>query len=300
MEFFNWVLIVQVIYAFATYTQTPTVSSLQQQMYVSFGVAAGVFVVCLILGGIGLTQMAKGQGVKPSVLAFLPFANTYYAGKVAGEAYFFGQKMKRGGLYAMLAEIVYVTLNSLFYAFDSMLLPHGAFVQTGDTITFEYVNIPDDLQWANNALTPLNALSYIAEITMFVFFFVVFLALFKKYYAKRPVLMTVLSAVFPFRAFTLFAVRNNTPVDYNAFLRRRAEAYARQAYGNPPQGGYGGQGGYSNPNGQNAGGNPGGAPDPFGEFGSSPNPPANGANGSDNSGGASGSDGGNDSPFSDF
>ena len=44
-------------------------------------------------------------------MAFLPFFNTYYAGKLAGETQFFGQKMKRVGLYAMISEILYVGLQ---------------------------------------------------------------------------------------------------------------------------------------------------------------------------------------------
>ena len=61
--------------------------------------------------------------------------------------------------------------------------------------------------------------------------------------------MTVISVILPLRGFVLFAVRNNTPVDYEAYLRER---YGR--YQAPPDGG-------SRPPEQ---------PDPFGDFSSSP------------------------------
>ncbi len=79
--------------------------------------------------------------------------------------------------------------------------------------------------------------------------------------------MTFLCAVLPCRGFVLFAVRNNTPIDYNEYMRKRMEE-ERRRYG---QGGSDGMNGGS------------GSDSPFPDF--------------DNSS-ASGRD--SDGPFSDF
>ena len=107
MEYFNWLLIPQYFmqYVFGGITL--------DQIYICMGVAGALYLVCLLLGGLGLWVMGTRQGIKHAWLAFLPFANTYYAGKVAGESALFGQRMKRSGLYAMLLEILYVALQIL-------------------------------------------------------------------------------------------------------------------------------------------------------------------------------------------
>ena len=76
----------------------------------------GVYLILVVFGGIGLNKLAKKQGLKHRWMAFLPFLNTYYAGKLAGETQFFGQKMKRVGLYAMISEILYVALQLFVFA----------------------------------------------------------------------------------------------------------------------------------------------------------------------------------------
>ena len=116
MEFFSWLGFAQTITQFIpSITEDMTVVDIAAQMLLEFficiGAAAGIFLITLILGGVALNTMAKRQGKKGSALAYLPFANTYVAGKLAGEATFFGQKMKRAGLYAMLSEIVYAVLE---------------------------------------------------------------------------------------------------------------------------------------------------------------------------------------------
>lgn len=289
MEFFEWVSAIQSGFAI---TQGGGITL--DQLYICFGVAGGILLLCLVLGGVALQTMAKKANISGVWMGYLPFLNTYFAGKIAGEANFFGQKMKRAGLYAMFAEIIYAALNALHIVVIIVLSPYLSEMNQNGTIIYDYVDVPANLSWARAAEMPVYALSYIFQIMQVVFFFVLFMALFRKYYARSPILMTVLCALFPFRAFVLFAVRNNMPVDYNAYMRRRAEEYARarQQYGNM-NGGYGGYGGYNQPNGgyQGGGYNPPPAGDPFSEFG-----------GSGNSGSQSGNSGssGNDDPFSEF
>lgn len=178
--------------------------------------------------------MAKKVGMKHSWLAFLPLANTWYAGKLAGETQLFGQKMKRVGLYAMLSELVYIAINvfALIVTF-ALYRPEYFAEQTNEAgqlvgIYIETARIPLELRWlvvANNVLTWVNTISYLVLIF---FFCTLFFAFFRKYYARSPFLMTFLCAILPLRGIVIFAVRNNTPVDYNAYMRRRMEEYARR------------------------------------------------------------------------
>ena len=92
MEIFVFLAIPQMIFSYA-YGGEITYNML----FISLGVAAGLYLGFLILGGFGLHEMAKKQHLKHAWLGFLPFANTYFAGKIAGETSFFGQKMKRAG-----------------------------------------------------------------------------------------------------------------------------------------------------------------------------------------------------------
>ena len=150
--------------------------------------------------------------------------------------------------------------------------------------------VPLSLRWMRTAQLVCNILGYATYFALVFFLCVLFFAFFRKYYARSPFLMTFLCAVLPLRGFVIFAVRNNSPVDYNAWMNQRMQEYARrqqQMYG---QGGYG-QNGY--------GGQPNTPPpaDPFPDYndGSS----RGGSSGtSGNAGGSSGSS--DEDPFPDF
>ncbi|PWM51853.1 MAG: hypothetical protein DBX60_05935 [Bacillota bacterium] len=242
--------------------------------------ALGVYVILLIFGGIGLSKLAKKQGLKHRWMGFLPFFNTYYAGKLAGETQFFGQKMKRIGLYAMLTEILYVVLQlflmiatviSYFPQYRTLEVDEG--VMTGIANS----NMP---AWLEPTILYGNLVAYLIWFFVIIFFCVLFIAFFRKYYARGPILLAFLSAVLPFRGITIFAVRNNAPVDYNDYIRRRTQAYMRSnGYSQPPYGPYGPQSGPQS--------GPQNGPDPFEGFGS-PNSGNSGKSSSD------------DDPFSEF
>lgn len=69
----------------------------RQSMFIALGVALGIYLAILILGGIGMHVMAKKRGMKGSWMAFVPFLNTLYAGKLAGEVNVFGKKSQVDG-----------------------------------------------------------------------------------------------------------------------------------------------------------------------------------------------------------
>ena len=189
MEFFDWINVVQI---FTEYFTVATVSSAAEYvqvvlriLYISVGVAGGLYLICLILGGLGMHTMAKKVGMKHSWLAFLPLANTWYAGKLAGETRLFGQKMKRAGLYATLAEIVYIGINVFALVVQFALYRPEYFVERFNEagefngIYLEVARIPLSLRWlvvANSVLSWVNVIAYLALI---LFFCAVFFAFFR-------------------------------------------------------------------------------------------------------------------------
>ena len=300
MEFFDWLNVPQAILQYFNgylgrdfSTATSTASFMLRINLICIIVAAVLFVVGTVFGGIGLMTMAKRRGVKHGWLGFVPFANTFYAEKFAGECNIFGKKIKHIGLWSMLAEIIYVGLNVFTLVVNLMLMSNPAYYaphvieETGQI----YYSFSSDLLFGGMRTLALasDVISIISTvwwlITLFLFCSL-FFGLFRKYYARSPFLMTFLCVVLPCRGFVLFAVRNNTPIDYNEYIRKRMEEERRryeERYGTPgdngENGSYGGSGGY--------GGNSGNG----GNGGDSPFPDFDGTKGSGRN---------EDGPFSDF
>lgn len=307
MEFFDWLNIPQLFFGYLGInkeTAAETASNMYWTWTICTLVAAGLYLSGLLCGGFGLMTMAKKQGIKYWWLGFLPFGNTYLTGKLAGETRIFGQNCKRIGLYAVIAEIIFVALQSALLVVSFLLIDERFYNLVnvtnadGEIVDSYYAfsaamfkkECPPEYLWI---LTFQNVVSYIAQVWWFVLLFlmcVMFSAFFRKYYARSPFLMTFLCALLPLRGFVLLAVRNNAPLDYNEYMRRRYEQMRQQqqppygGQGDAPYGGYGQGGSQSGYGGQ-------GAEDPFSEFGKGPS----------GNGGESGRDGSsNDSPFSDF
>ena len=270
------------------------VAAYRQAMLIGLCIAAGIYLVCLVMGGIGMHVMAKKRGMKGSWMAFVPFLNTLYAGKLAGEVNVFGKKVKWMGGAAALLEFVHVGLSVFsFYILFSFMRPEYCDpITTADGLfggaEFVSSKLPVGMRWMLAADTVCEILTYVFYLFLLLAMCMLFYSFYRKYYARSPFVMMFLSALLPFRGFVIFAVRNNTPVDYDAWMRQRMEEFSRrQQQGRP--GNYGGYGGYSGPQdgsgsyGDSAQGN-----EPFSDFGG-PNS-SNGSNGS----------GGGDSPFSDF
>ena len=228
-----------------------------------------IWLSLFILQGLGLSAMAKKRGLKKRWLAFIPFANIWYIGKIAGECNVFGQRMKRGGLYTMLAQIFTTVLCGLTIAVQVYLLVvEGA--PEYDQFGFPF--------WIN--LTGFSAVAYkfygisqyilpIFQLVYEVFMLILLIALYKRYAHRNYFILSMLALFVPVSRFiVIFVLRNRNGIDYEAYMRARHEAYMRQQqqYGgyNPYYGGYN----------RNPYGNPQNTPkppeDPFGEFGNAP------------------------------
>lgn len=246
MEVFNFINLGELIVQYFLLMTTGTSKLSLQAEAVCLAIGSAIYVACLVLGGIGLYKMAKNAGMRHKALGFLPFANTYYAGKLAGDIYVLKTKTKRWPLYAMLCEMLYVACGIfrivLFFILTSS-------VPEGTEITV--ANVPGEVAWMIPTVNVVYIVEMIVSAVLFVLFVFVYMALFRKYSPRNAVWMTLLVSLFPFRAFLIFAVRNNAPQDYNEYLRRMMAQYGASSQ-------------YGSPTSPQAGGTS--SPDPFGEM----------------------------------
>ncbi len=263
-----------------------------------WGAVFGVIVLVglFILQGIGLATMAKRRNIPRRWLAFVPFANIYYMGKLAGKCGFFGHEMKKAELYAMIAQIVAVVFTTAYIAAELYLYINHGIPQRGEDL----MSPPIWSGLTGFSLTVSKFYEYgelffsIIGLISELLLLVLVMGLYKTYSPKNYTPLAFLTLFIPIARFvTVFALRKKAPIDFNAYMRARHDAYIRyqqQRYGN-----YGNP--YGNPNGQSGYGygNQQGQPtssqsdDPFGEFSSSGGPfeefssqGGNGGQGSDN------------------
>ncbi len=241
-----------------------------------------------VMQGVGLSVMARNRGIGKRWMAYVPFLNLLFLGRIAGDCEVFGHKMKKPGLYAMIAQIAATIVFAMISVSETLLFtvyaPNltinsttGTIVWTGLTGFAETVNVFYNT-WGD-LLCSVIGLVY--ELLVFL----MMLSLLKKYYAKGYMLLAFTQLFVPISRYVMiFVLRNNKAIDYNEYMRQKYQEYAqRNPYGGNPYG-YGSP--YGNnpynapPRGQNAQnpyahppyGNPQGnhasTPDPFEEFSS--------------------------------
>ncbi len=273
-------------------------------LYGALMTGVGVWLLLFILQGVGMYTMAKNRNMSRRWLAFVPFANIYYMGKLAGACDVFGRKMKSPGLYAMLGQILSVLFCASTMAAEILLFTkYGDFMVVNDSGTTQWVGLTGFAQYAYNYYLVSEYLIYIFELIYMVLMFILLMGLYKKYYARGYFMLSWVAVFIPIsRYIAIFVLRNNKAIDYEAYMRAKREEFMRRQQqqnpygynpynqnpynqnpynrgpgGNPPNGGYPG---YPPQNG--APHNP-PSDDPFAEF-SSHAAPGNGAPQSGNGG----------------
>ncbi|MBE5746559.1 MAG: hypothetical protein E7352_00045 [Clostridiales bacterium] len=254
-------------------------NSLLIQAIISIGVGLAFF----ILQGFAVYCMAKKRGVRRKGLAFVPFANIILIGKLAGETTFFGQKMKRTGLYTMIAQI-FVSLLALSYIFVDVYLHQSGCIgyvieeETIDRYRQYWVNgTPFQEFLFEDFFDIVYLLNMIFGLLCEILMLILLSALYKQYAPDKHTWLTILTLFIPIaRCIILFVLRRRKAVDYQAHMRAKYDAYMRQYHqrygqngGYNPYGGYGPQG-YGQPNYGPQNGQPnagqGQREDPFSEF----------------------------------
>ena len=219
---------------------------------VSDAIAIGLWLAFFILQGFGIYAMAKRVGLKKKSLAFVPFVNIWYIGKLAGECNFFGQRMKRAGVYAMIAQILatalcILSISSEQYLFAIHKMRGLDFALTDMGYSWDRSLVGFDL-YVLKFYEISGYLLPIFQLFFEIFIVVLMMALCKKYAPKNYMMLGILVLFVPVSRFIIiFVLRNRQPIDYDAYMRARHEAYMRaqqqyynqqNPYGNPYGGSY--------------------------------------------------------------
>ena len=201
-----------------------------EMLIAGLAIASVIWLALFILQSVGLYTMAKKANLNNRWMAFVPFVNYIYIGKIVGNCTVFGRKVKRLGLYTMLAAILSVllcvsTIASEFYLYSV----------AGRPILEETTDIPF---WTGLTGTALGVFKYydlssyinsIAILCFEILLFMLFTDLYKKYYAKNYFLLSVLVLFVPVSRFiAVFALRNQKGIDYETYMREKREAFFRQ------------------------------------------------------------------------
>ena len=203
----------------------------------AFGVWLGLF----ILQGFALRAMAKKRGIKNLALAFIPFANILLIGKIAGDCNIFGQKVKRAGLYTMLAQIVFTLLYGLMTAAELYLYAvHGAPSRIQVTefhYIYDWQGLTGFSYVAQKFIDVGTLIGGIVQLIYTILAFVLVMGVYKRYAPRKIMLLSILELFIPGTRFiAFFVLKNREPFDYEGYMRARHEAYMRQyhqQYGNP-------------------------------------------------------------------
>ena len=194
--------------------------------------------ILFVLLGIGLYTIGKRGGVKGSVMAFIPFVNMYYLGKIVGPVILFRQRFKNLGLWVMITSLITTTLvytHNIITYWDCLvnLITINQFELTKNAIILG--------SWHNNAIYLNDILSVIASLTSLanLFFYVFLLFPFFQLYAKSNHNFYAILAIFFDILFPIFvfAFRKNERFDYSQYLKMKFGTYN----------GRGSAGGFNNP-----------------------------------------------------
>lgn len=255
------------------------------QIWTTVGIYLGVMLAFYVLRSIGVYVLAKRQGIKCKVLAWIPCLWFYVVCKLVGKSRFFGKPIEN---LALLFVIIF-SLSQLFGFVQSFLVNFplvGNFLQgreilfaqsgldleaqgffeysSGMYVTNDFVNPygMGGIQTVNLILSIIGYVSMFVDLAEIVITISVYFALFRKFWPQHHVLASLLTIFLGLFAPFVFVIRKKEPVNYMEYLRSR---YNYNPYANPYGNPYNNPNSYNNPynNGQSAPKRP---EHPFSEF----------------------------------
>lgn len=220
------------------------------------GVSA--WIVFFLLQAFGLRRMAINRGLKKKWMAFIPFVNIIYIGRLAGECSFFGHKMKRAGLYTMLAQLTVTVFTVLMIAMEAYLYANYGAPNSFGSWTGLKGFAGAVAGFYDQSLYILSIFQLVYEI----FLVILMMGLYKKYVPRNYLVLSMVTLFAPVsRYIIVLVIKDRRAIDYDAYMRAQREAYARRQqqyysrfnqqnpynsyHGNPYN-----PGGYGNPYGQ--------------------------------------------------
>ncbi len=219
------------------------------QILAIFAIAGALWLITFLLQGFALYKMAKKTGAKRKYLAFVPFAYTLLVEELAGEISYFGRKVKHLGLWAMILEIISVIYHAfVVWAMAVLYVKNGASLQyvINDGFVQPMWSLSGSaLYWKEFYECGVEALIALVELIIFM---MLYMGLYKRYAYNNATMLSVIGLFIPFfKPIAVLCLHRRDPIDYEAILRARREAYRRQQWGTPYGNPYGNSQGYQNP-----------------------------------------------------
>ncbi len=212
---------------------------------VLFGVPIVLYLVVFTFEAIGLYTIACKRNLKNKWQAFVPFANTYLLGKLTGDCPFCGKSIKRIKVWLLLFELL-TFISAVLYYTCGLVVGTKYFDDFREIVTETQmgVEIPiyqyDVSRMEGWRLTvyKIYDLGYyvysLLDLGYTIFFIIAIVNFFKAYFAKNYFMLTIGCLFFPITGICIFAVRNNVPVNYNEYIKKKqAEFYNRRYCNNP-------------------------------------------------------------------
>ncbi|MBO5479829.1 MAG: hypothetical protein J6A63_01380 [Clostridia bacterium] len=208
--------------------------------------AFAIWTALFILQGIGLYAMGKRRNMKACFTAFIPFVNIWFMGKLAGTCEFFGQKIKRTGVYAMILQIITTLFGATIIAAEIYLYTtHGA-PQMSEQFVPYWTGLTGFSLGVERFYDLGGYIYSICQLVYEIFMLVLIMGILRRYVPKNYMILSFLTLFVPLSRFIIiFVIRKRKAIDYEAYIRARREAYmrSRQQYQNP----YGYPNPYGNP-----------------------------------------------------
>lgn len=232
---------------YSTYQIAALVSGLfakdwSQLFAYSIGIGFFAWLALFILQGVGLYTMAKKREMKKAWISFVPFVNIWYLGKLAGECYTFGHKVKRIGIFAMAAQIITTLLTVATVASEIYLyVNHGQPIIPEETFAKPYwPNLTGFSQQVESFYGYSDFFLSIFQLIFGILMLMIMTSLCKKYATKNYMPLSMLAFFIPLSRFVvIFCVRKNKAIDYEEYVRKQREEFMRRQqqyrkmYGNP-------------------------------------------------------------------
>lgn len=207
--------------------------------YVPLIVGGLCFLTVFVFQAVGLFIISGREGYKNRWMAFIPFFNTYYIG-VCGQKNrtFKSVDTKIFSLIAAILEVLLVVGYVLNYVARFLLISYNLIEYVESTngyglmwqteVLSSSIREYPELFWAGWCFEFLDKfILRFMELAFLVMQVFTLSAFFQTFAARRYMLFTITSILFPVQGILIFILRNNSGMNYREFVRREQERQYR-------------------------------------------------------------------------
>lgn len=192
-------------------------------LLISYALTVLIAIALYLFMAFGLKTMAKKREIKESFLAYIPFAQYVLIGKLAIDP----DKKDNKLLYISIATAIIMLVNFAFSTVDRVMgqlalleAINAGSIQTIDLYTFLY---------GSSVFSQIvyYIMSGVQLVEVFLTAYLL-LGFFKKYRPQSYTSFAIVGALFGLTPLFVYAIRNNEPIDYYEYLKKRYGAAANR------------------------------------------------------------------------